>query len=162
MSYDLLPEGEYSACVIPFGTESASIQFGETPKKGTPYAGVRLGILDGEQSGKSIFCNRYLTEKTIVRTVNDLHKLGFKGNRLNEFVNQNPSTTVSITVEHEEHEGKVSARVKWINSAAIKLAPSDLDALSDKLEEELKKANDTISDAPEEPAENFGGDNLAF
>src|SRR3990172_9378378 len=47
-----------------------------------------------------------------------LRACGFTGDELVKLSEQNPDVEVQIVVEHETWEGKVRAKVKWINSLA--------------------------------------------
>ena len=154
MNFEQLPEGVYTGCSIP-GREGAQIIFGESPQKGTPYARVYLGITDGEHAGRSIPHDLYLTDKTIEKTVKALRALGFKGESFADFTGQTPSEGVQFEIVHEEYKGNVRAKVKWIGVAPKVLAPSELDALSDKFSEVL-----TAAVAPEDS--NNPADELKF
>jgi len=145
MNYEQLPEGVYVGCSIPFGGSSDQIMFGESTKKGTPYARVNLGILEGDQEGRSLYHDLYLTEKTIEKTVKALRSLGFKGEKLSDFQGQRPSDAVNFEITHEEYEGKVRAKVKWIGAA-----PKPLDAA--KLDELSKTFSSVLAAPPEDDA----------
>lgn len=140
MSYEQLPEGTYAGRVIPQsdGNGQASIVFGESTKKGTPYASVKLEITEGEFTGRFTFWTGYMTTKTIVKTVKALHAMGFQGNRLTAFLDQKPNTAIAFGIAHEEYEGKVRAKVVWVGAAIEKLEPAKLDELSDQLAELLE------------------------
>jgi hypothetical protein len=131
MRFEKLSEGVYTGCSIPF-PDGNQIVFGESSKKGTPYARINLGITEGEQSGHSIYHDLYLTDATIEKTVKALRSLGFKGDQFADFLKQRPCDGVQFEVVHEEYNGKTQAKVKWIGVAPKVLAPSDLDALSGK------------------------------
>lgn len=146
-----IPEDVYTACVVPMnvGGDMVSIVFGESSKKGTPQVTCKLGIVEGELSGESIYWTGYLTDKTVKRTVQALRALGFTGDKFADFLRQQPSQNVSIDVGHEEYNGNVRARVKFINTIQKQLEPS-------KIEELSKQFSDVLGGNP------LGDDELSF
>lgn len=110
-----------------------SIQFGTT-STGKEQVAVEFEILPfadgpGEFAGQSITAFMFFTEKTLARTVESLRHCGWVGDDLAELpalaADGKLSQEVEIVVDHEEYEGKVSAKVKWVNKpgggGAIKL-----------------------------------------
>lgn len=131
MSYEILPEGTYTGCSIPFPS-GEQIIYGESSNKGTPYARVNLGITDGDKSGKSIYHDLYMTEKTIEKTVRALRALGFVGESFEDFIGQKPSAEVEFEIVHEEYNNRVRAKVSRIGKPQKRLSSDELEALTDK------------------------------
>jgi hypothetical protein len=116
---DLIPEGTYEALAYPVETEEFGltyVQFGEA-KTGTPQVVVNTEICEGEQAGKRLAYIGYFTDDTARRTVESLRYFGFKGNDLATAVTQKLDQKVQIVVEHEDYEGKRSAKIRWVNRA---------------------------------------------
>lgn len=131
MNYEILPEGTYTGCSIPFPS-GEQIIYGESSQKGTPYARVNLGVTDGDKAGKSIYHDLYMTEKTIEKTVRALRALGFVGESFEDFIGQKPSAEVEFEIVHEEYNSRVRAKVNRIGKPQKKLTSDELGALSDK------------------------------
>lgn len=65
----------------------------------------------------TIYGDLYMTEKTIEKTIEKMRAMGWEGTDLQEL---NDGTVLRgkkcrISVEHEEYDGKMRARVGWIN-----------------------------------------------
>lgn len=64
----------------------------------------------------------FFTDGTFDRTIESLRACGWKGNDLSEFSHPDGAlpagmeNEVELVVEHEEYEGKVRARIAWVNS----------------------------------------------
>lgn len=117
MATDLIPEGYYRAAAVPVQADDGDVwvQFGET-KDGNPQVAVQFAILDGPQAGRRLTWFGYFTEKSIKRTIQGLRLCGFRGDDLAALTSQAINQEVSITVEHSEWDGKVSAKVAWVNA----------------------------------------------
>lgn len=115
----MIPAGTYPAVVVPQSLEggaASAARFGESKDKGTPFVLVAFEILSGPQAGQRISWFGYFTDKTVDRTVESLRACGFHGDDLAAFSDQNPDIEVQIVVGHEEYEGKMRAKVQWVNS----------------------------------------------
>lgn len=75
---------------------------------------VCFQILEGPQSGQYITWYGYFTGKAAKITMKALRACGWKGDDLTSLGSLDQR--VSLTVEHEEHEGTVHAKVQWVNS----------------------------------------------
>jgi hypothetical protein len=74
----------------------------------------------------------FFTAKTWERTVESLRYCGFKGDDLASLPAQQLDNEVRITIEHSEWQGKMQAKVAWVNAgySGIKLAdPMDMNEL---------------------------------
>jgi hypothetical protein len=104
--------------------------FGESAKKGTPYLRIPLQVEDedSDQHGKTIVCERYITDDTVDRLVKDLVKtFGFDGDFMaletpedGEVPEGLAGKLCSIITEDESYEGKSRIKVKWLNSVDYK------------------------------------------
>jgi hypothetical protein len=96
--------------MIPAGTyESQAVSdavFSMSSKKGTQQVVVTMGTTAG-----TIDWIGYMSEATLIRTTESLIAMGYDFSD-NASVRKNK---VSIVVEHEEFEGKLRARVRWVN-----------------------------------------------
>ena len=121
---NLLPEGFYDAVAVEKVDDQGVIAFARWSKsnggKKQVSAHFKLlahpeafpvpwyGSFSGETLGKK--------GKTVAeRTVESLRYMGFKGNDFLELERQPLNQIVSVQVEHNEWEGKVSLRVAWVN-----------------------------------------------
>lgn len=154
---DLIPAGQYAAVAVPVRTEAGDswAQFGET-KNGNPQVAVNFEILEGEHSGRRITWFGYFTEKTTVRTVESLRYCGFTGNDLAAATYMPLENEVQIVIDHEEYNGKWSAKVQWVNKAGgglFKLEkPMDKRGL-ERFAAQMRGAVGAIPDAPGKKAE---------
>lgn len=168
---DLIPQGYYRAVAVPVHTDDGEVwvQFGET-KDGSPQVAVQFAILDGPHAGRRCTWFGFFTEKSIKRTIESLRFCGFKGDDLAKLPFQPISQEVSITVEHNEWDGKTSARVAWVNApggGGVKLEkPMSKDQLrlfGAKLKGHVKQVAEVSGSAAEAPqpssraATNAGG-----
>lgn len=147
----MLPEGRFKARAIEGG-------LGET-NDGNPQVGVRFTILDEEFHGEEITWFGSFSKKLgqgtktpLERTIESLRACGWKGDDLSalEGISDNE---VSLVIEHDDYNGKISAKVKWVNRAgglALK-APMSADkakAFAAKMRGEVIAASRAIGGAP--------------
>lgn len=114
----LLPPGTYNAVAALIKTEAGEdtyIQFGHSKEKGTPQACINFEITDGDYAGHRIAWVGFFTEKTTKRAFETLRLCGWKGDDLMGALAQELTNLVSIVVDHEEWNGKVRAKVQWVN-----------------------------------------------
>jgi hypothetical protein len=105
----MLAQGQYAARAIEAG-------LGRT-KGGAEQVAVAFQILDeGECQGKVISWYGYFTDKTVDRTLDSLRICGWRGDDLSDLTGVTDNE-VKLVVETEEYEGKLQARVRWINAA---------------------------------------------
>lgn len=123
---NLIPEGRYKAVVHDFGT-------GASKTKGTPYLRLGLRILEGDCTGRIIDAMLWITDKTMPRVATDLMAIGYDSDEdpLAAFGNaktleQVPCAArpVQIVVKHEEFNGRVDARVAYINALSKEAPPA--------------------------------------
>lgn len=124
----MLRPGAYAAVVVPVMTDYGELtaQFGKSKTKQTPQVAVTFEVLRGPDAGQRISWMGYFTDNTTDRTLDALRICGFTGEDLDKFCDQRPTNEVQIVVENEEFEGKVRAKVAWVNDPnrgnGIKLA----------------------------------------
>lgn len=153
---DLIPVGYYNAVAVPVTTDDGpmTVQFGYT-KESKRQVAVCFEVIDGPYMGQRLTWFGYFTEKATARTIQALRFCGFRGDDLAAAVTQALDQQVSITVEHAEYNGKVSAKVAWVNApggGGFKLsAPMKRDDMR-KFAAEMKMAVRAIPDAPGEKA----------
>jgi len=123
----MIPAGIYNAVAVPVDTEEEGrlwAQFGEA-KSGTKQVVVHFQILEGDHAGTRLPWFGFFTKDAARRTVEALRLAGFKGDDLATLPTQQLDQKVSVTVEHSEWEGKVRAKVAWVNrpgGGGVKLA----------------------------------------
>jgi len=84
---------------------------------GKEQIAVDFEIMEGEESGQRITWYGYFTDKAQKRTMDSLATAGIVDLANLDAVAENKTLpAVDIVVEHEEYEGKIHAKVKWINS----------------------------------------------
>lgn len=71
---------------------------------------------EGEFHGHTIAWFGFFTEATAERTVQALRTCGWDGDDLSDLRGLDRNEVV-LVIEHDEYNGKVQARVKWINRA---------------------------------------------
>jgi hypothetical protein len=134
MSENLVPAGFYNAVAVAVDTDDGRVwaQFGET-KNGTKQVVVTFELLEGAHAGRRLPWFGYFTKDSYERTIESLRLTGFKGDDLATVPFQQLNQKVSVTVEHSEWEGKVRAKIAWVNKpggGGVKLAsPLGKDAL---------------------------------
>lgn len=106
----LIEKGDYRAKAI-------EAVLGKSSKKGTPQVAVKFELLD--LPGEKITWFGYLSDAAFDITMRGLDACGFQGNDLSDLssIIGEGAPEVVLVVEHEEYEGKWSARVKFINAA---------------------------------------------
>jgi len=124
---ELIPEGQYKAVAIQQDTDNgpAWAQFGYAGQKSTPQVIVQFEIIEHEtMAGRRIFYFGFLSDNAAEYTLKNLRTCGFVGDDLASVLTQPINNIVQLTVDHNEYEGKTSARVAFINSpyAGIKIA----------------------------------------
>lgn len=114
----IIPAGFYSAVAVPVQTEEGPVwaQFGNSKAKGTPQVYVAFAILHGDYAGFRIGWFGYFADGSEDRTIESLRFCGFKGDDFATAIAGPLDQEVQIQVEHETYEGKVRAKVAWVNA----------------------------------------------
>lgn len=145
----MLPAGNYDAVATPDSELGLYAQFGES-KNGKQQVAINFEIITGEHAGRHITWFGYFVPAAATRTIEALRYCGFRGDDLSTAPTQKLNQRVQIVVEHDEYQGRKSAKVKWVNrggNGGVKLAkPYDAKAMRD-LAQQLKA---TVSIIPEE------------
>jgi hypothetical protein len=111
--------------------------FDVSEKKGTPYLRLPLTVIDeecnGDQAGRYIIAEFYLTDKTLERVVDTFRNaFGVTSDFLQKLQSGDDDIIVgaecSIVVELESYNGKEYAKVKWLNNinGATKVSSDEL------------------------------------
>lgn len=105
--------------MIPAGTYRAVAKTLDvrTTQKGTTLMEVMMEILGPECKGQDVAWTGWLTAKAIKYAKRDLATMGHSGDivELREKGVACLKTEVEIVVEHDEYNGEVRARVKYVN-----------------------------------------------
>lgn len=102
--------GKYNAKVT-------AISFGRA-STGNEQIAIQFEILDGEFAGENIAYLGTFTENSIEYTTNALRAVGWLGDDLSELPGLAADGKLSeaqIVVRHEEYEGQMRARIKFVN-----------------------------------------------
>lgn len=112
----MLPTGTYKAVATENPDDGSYVRFGET-SKGKTEATVMFEVIEGVHTGQRITWRAYFaTEKNAKRTIEGLRQCGFTGDDLAAATSQTLDKPVDIVVAHEEYNGRVSAKVQWVNA----------------------------------------------
>lgn len=123
---NLIPEGRYKAVVHDFATGASNI-------KGTPYIRLGMRILEGECAGRILDAMLWITDKTKPRVATDLIAVGYDSDEdpLAAFGNAKTLEQVpcaarpaQIVVKHEEFNGRVNAKIAYINALSKEALPA--------------------------------------
>lgn len=161
--YEILPEGKYKARPVEAG-------MGES-KSGNPQVAVLFRVIGGERDGDTITWygsfSKELgkgTKTPFQRTIESLRACGWQGDDLSDYssINEANEIDVSLVVEHDEYQGKVSAKVKWVNRGGglgltTPMKPESAKAFAAKMRGEVLAASKGI--APAKPIQNGGHPN---
>jgi hypothetical protein len=125
----MIEEGTYRA-------KATGHKFGKT-SKGTEQVFVEFTVTEGDCQGQRLAWYGYFTEKTTERTLDSLEYCGWDGDSLTDLRGLG-SQEVDLVVEHEEaDDGRVYARVKWVNrvGGGVKeeMTPAEVQALNARL-----------------------------
>ena len=107
----MIPAGRYQA--VPTKAE-----LGET-STGKEQVGVEFEITTaGEHTGHRVVWFGFFTEKTTERTIESLRVCGWTGTDITDLTSVGQaSPVVELVIDHEEYNGKVTAKVQWVNRA---------------------------------------------
>lgn len=107
----MIDPGKYRARAVEWGIGEAGT--------GTMQVGVVFELLDFEPV-EYITWYGFLSDRALEYTLKDLRTLGWQGADITELDNNGgglDQREVQITVVHEEYNGQIKAKVRWINSA---------------------------------------------
>jgi hypothetical protein len=103
----MLPKGYYTARAV-------SGEFGYSSNKGTEQVAVEFEILDEAHAGERIHWMGFFTDKTTDRTMESLRICGWRTDDVTDLQGIGDNQ-VQLVVDHEEYDGKVLAKVQWVN-----------------------------------------------
>jgi hypothetical protein len=98
--------------------------------KGTECVGVEFEFVGDEGNKHRISWYGYFSEKTVERTIEALRFCGWTGNDLSDLseIGGRDDVRVNLVIQNEEYEGKVRAKVQWVNRAGGIAMANPLDA----------------------------------
>lgn len=151
----MIDPGKYRARVVDAGMsktkagrERAEVDFaveGET----LTWAGYFGDNVDS--GGKS------LTE----RTFDALRACGLKDDDLSR-LHELAGGEASVTVEHEEYEGKTRAKIRFVNPLRARMAPEEAKAFAQRMRDKIKGRNGTTTPPPSERQPGEDDEKLPF
>lgn len=160
---ELIAEGRYNAVAVPVDTDEGPVytQFGYT-KEDVRQVVVNFEILDGEYPSEYVgqrlaWFGYFKSGKSSIIAMKALRVCGFKGEDLQTIYDQELNNKVVIVVQHDEYEGKVRARIAWVNdprggNGFVLAKPMDKAGLR-KFGAEMKKL---VRETPEVEGEKAG------
>jgi hypothetical protein len=103
---------------------------------------VSFHVLTPDAQEQRLTWYGYFTEKTADRTLESLRHCGWTGDDLTDLTGLD-ANEVQLVVEDEEYEGKVTAKVQWVNKAgglALKapLAPDKAKAFAASMRDRIR------------------------
>lgn len=104
----MLPAGTYRARAV-----DSELGYTSTDKE---QVVVEFSILDEPHVGEHISWYGYFTDGTRDRTIESLRHCGWQGEDINNLAGIDLNE-VQLVVEHDEYEGRPSAKVRWVNKA---------------------------------------------
>ncbi len=84
---------------------------------GKEQVAVEFELIEEDVRGQRITWYGFFTEGTFDSTIEGLRACGWEGDDLSDLSSVNGSVEASLVVEHEEYQGNVKARVRWVNKA---------------------------------------------
>lgn len=140
---EILPAGTYRA-------HAGDKVLGYTTKM-TPQVAVQCVIDSPGFEGQSITYYGYLSEGAYEYAIKSLRAMGFEGDDISDLstVGKIP---FSIVVQHEEYEGKISAKVVFVNSdgVAVKnvMSPDDVKKFAATMRSKIAALSPTVRSTP--------------
>lgn len=116
----------------------------ETTNTRTPYIAVAFELLDGDHAGAELTWSGWLSDKAMERTLKGLRAAGWRGADLSDLAGIG-ERKCSLTIDDEvsQSDGKVYARIKFVNSTGG--AELRGDALDDGKYRQLVAASKAIA-----------------
>jgi hypothetical protein len=105
---NIFPQGIFTAAVIDKGLGRSS--------KGTAQVFVSFQAKDGEAAGQTIAWYGSFSDAALPYTMEKLRTTGFAGDDLSDISSVGSAGDVQIVVAHEKYEGKIRAKVQFINA----------------------------------------------
>ncbi len=106
----MIEAGKHRARAVEWGVGEAGT--------GTMQIGVVFELLD-QEPGTYITYYGYFTDGALEFTLKALRAMGWQGSDITELDNNGgglDQREVQIVVEHEEYQGRIQTKVKWVNS----------------------------------------------
>ncbi len=109
----LLPAGDYAVTAV-----TAKLGYAGTKNE---QIGIRLRIMEGTYKGKTLLYYGSFAGKAEEFTVKAMLALGFTGADMRDLSSMLQGTSAIAVVEHSEYQGKITAKVQWINGADVQM-----------------------------------------
>lgn len=106
-----LPKGRYRARAL-------QGEFGYSPNKGTEQVVVEFELLDEQWRSERVTWIGYFTGNTTERTLEALRFCGWTGDDVTDLTGLG-NGEVSLVIDHEEYDGKLMAKVQWVNKGGL-------------------------------------------
>jgi len=101
-----------------------------SPQGKTASVNVMFDLLDGPNKGEQITAYLYLSDKTEQRTCESLLHCGWTGKDFKTLPGFG-TKDVYLVIEYDSYEGKMHAKVKWVNSGKRTAGVKDEDRMQD-------------------------------
>lgn len=152
----LVPEGKWLAIPIQQdGHDGAplNIIFATSEKKGTLGGTVKFELTSGPTKGETVYWTGWLSDGALKNTMKGLRAIGFVGDDIDAFNDQDPLSLreVELDFQHEEFKGKVTSKVQWVNKPRRFMAREDVRAAAADIKAKLAQfvePDDTVGPDP--------------
>lgn len=148
----MIPAGKYLARPIHQKSTSGDLMamFGHSAKKGTPQVTVAFEILDGEHKDETVYWTGYFTDGALKNTMKALRAIGFVGDDLDTFNDQDPLTLKNVELDVQDEpaqNGKTYTRVAWVNRPRASMGRDDLRTFAAEMKDKIAQYTDEAAPA---------------
>jgi len=152
----LLTEGRWLATPVQqpgSGGDMLNILFDKSANKGTLGGTVKFEFTDGPNKGQAAYWTGWMSDGALANTVKAWRAIGFVGDDIDAFNDQDPLTLreVELTVENEEYKGKPQSKVQWVNKPRRFMARDEIRAAAADVKARLAQfiePDDTLGPDP--------------
>ncbi len=148
---ELVPAGYYDAVAIATPNEDGSSSYARLAfaKNDTRQVCALFEITSGPHVGERLVWFGFFTKDAGKRTVESLRIMGLKGNDLGALETTPLDQRVSIKVGHDEWEGKVRARVDFVNAPGGGMVKLNKPMSKDEIRKFAAMMRDSLAKVPE-------------
>ncbi len=133
-----------------YRAKAVSAALGNT-STGKEQLGIEFELMDVDGvAGPHITYYGYFTDAALEFTVKALRACGWKGTDLTDLAGLTDNE-VSLVIAHEEYEGKVTAKVQWVNAPGGLAMKSQLDPDAAKMKGRIAALGTTSARQIREP-----------
>jgi hypothetical protein len=139
----------------------SQVQFGKNANN-KPFVRVKFEVKDHG----SIIWDGFLTDEAAEKTLEQLENCGWNGKKLDSKLEGMGTKQVELVIDHEEHDGKTYARVKWVNrpggNVKNEFSGGDFAQLQSRLAGVMAKRNSKreMEQPAREPEPDFDADDI--